>query len=360
MNNNCPTPINEATHKERIITFDLLRIVAAFAVILLHVSALYWYNCFPSTEWEIRNLYDTLTRWSVPVFVMISGALFLDSSKTISLKRLYKKNVVRIVVAYLLWSIFYLIFYSYRRGYLSNFHFNLISIINGPIHLWFLKMLAGLYVVIPLLREIVVKRRLELYFLFLSLITTFILPMVLDAIGLSSAKLLSILNNNINQFGLKMAVGYSGYFVLGHYLYNYNISRHHRMVIYFLTIISFVCVGLSTHLYSHHTHQPEGYFYSYLNVFTLMEASGIFLFFKYSFIHLSSKIKHAIILMSNCSFGIYLIHLMIVEIFFRFFLTSNDMLQLFLIPLLSLLVFVLSFFIISLLRKISFLKKYAT
>lgn len=91
-----------------------------------------------------------------------------------------------------------------------------------------------------------------------------------------------------------------------------------------------------------------------------MEASGIFLFFKYSFTHISPKIKHAIILVSNCSFGIYLIHLMIVEIFFRFFLTSNDMLQLFLIPLLSLLVFVLSFIIISLLRKISFFKKYAT
>ena len=57
----------------------------------------------------------------------------------------------------------------------------LINIINGPVHLWFLKMLLGLYVIIPLLKEFVVKRSLELYFIFLSLITTFILPMVIGA-----------------------------------------------------------------------------------------------------------------------------------------------------------------------------------
>ena len=340
MNSTCSTPIKEANHKDRIITFDLLRIIAAFAVVILHVSARNWHNSFPSTEWEIRNLYDTTVRWSVPIFVMISGALFLDSSKSLSLSRLYKKNVLRIVVAFLFWSIIYTLFFSFRKRYWGNYNDYLINIINGPVHLWFLKMLLGLYVIIPLLKEFVVKRSLELYFIFLSLITTFILPMVIDAIGLLSPLLATILNNNINQIGLNVAVGYSGYFVLGHYLYNNSICRHHRMVIYFLAIISFLCVGLGTHLYSHHSNQPEEYFYSYLNIFTLIEATGVFLFFKYSFTHLSPTTQHAIILVSNCSFGIYLIHLMLIEILFRFLLTSNGILQLILIPMLSLLVFV--------------------
>ena len=95
---------------QRIIAFDVMRIISIFAVILLHYSSQRFYISFPSPEWEIRNVYDAMVRWGVPVFVMISGALFLDSNKKLSIKRLYTKNILRITCAFLFWSLIYLLY----------------------------------------------------------------------------------------------------------------------------------------------------------------------------------------------------------------------------------------------------------
>lgn len=102
----------ESKRKEsqRIIAFDVMRIIAIFAVLLLHYSSQRFYISFPSSEWEIRNIYDSMVRWGVPVFVMISGALFLDSNKKLSIKRLFTKNILRIICAFLFWSFIYLLY----------------------------------------------------------------------------------------------------------------------------------------------------------------------------------------------------------------------------------------------------------
>ena len=73
---------SKKVESQRIIAFDVMRIVAIFAVIWLHFSSQRFNLSFPSTEWEIRNVYDSMVRWGVPVFVMILGALFLDPNKS--------------------------------------------------------------------------------------------------------------------------------------------------------------------------------------------------------------------------------------------------------------------------------------
>ena len=101
---------NRRIESQRIIAFDVMRIISIFAVILLHYSSQRFYISFPSSEWEIRNIYDSMVRWGVPVFVMISGALFLDSNKKLSIKRLFTKNILRIICAFLFWSFIYLLY----------------------------------------------------------------------------------------------------------------------------------------------------------------------------------------------------------------------------------------------------------
>ena len=61
---------------------DVLRIIACFSVIMLHTSAQAWYSLpVDSGGFKIANSYDALFRFGVPVFVMISGALFLAPEK---------------------------------------------------------------------------------------------------------------------------------------------------------------------------------------------------------------------------------------------------------------------------------------
>lgn len=62
--------------QERTVYFDFLRVLAAFSVVIVHVSAYKYYEVEVKTwEWQIFNIYNSVFRWTVPIFVMISGAL---------------------------------------------------------------------------------------------------------------------------------------------------------------------------------------------------------------------------------------------------------------------------------------------
>ena len=79
----------------RVIYFDFLRVLATFAVIVLHLSAQHWADTDVfSNAWLAFNLYGGIVRWSVPIFVMISGALFLWREVSISaiLKRMSRAS----------------------------------------------------------------------------------------------------------------------------------------------------------------------------------------------------------------------------------------------------------------------------
>ena len=79
---------NERIVAQRTIYFDYLRVLATFAVMILHISAQNWGACdVQSFDWQVFNFFDSIVRWSVPIFVMISGALFLN--RDIPLKKIY-------------------------------------------------------------------------------------------------------------------------------------------------------------------------------------------------------------------------------------------------------------------------------
>lgn len=120
-------------HSNRTLYFDILRIIATFAVIFLHTSSGSWNMEDFNFDWNVRNVYDSAVRWCVPVFVMISGALFLNPEKHISIKKLYTKNIFRIITAFFIWSTIY----SAYNYFIANDH-NLIgfvlNILYGPFH----------------------------------------------------------------------------------------------------------------------------------------------------------------------------------------------------------------------------------
>ena len=60
--------------KSRNISFDLLRIISAFSVVMLHVSAEYIHsNPVGSLDFQLANFMNSISRFGVPIFVMISG-----------------------------------------------------------------------------------------------------------------------------------------------------------------------------------------------------------------------------------------------------------------------------------------------
>lgn len=88
--------------------FFLERFLAVFAVMMIHVSASGFYtNPVQSFTWQVVNFYECMVRWAVPVFVMVSGIFFLNPQKEITLSKLYRKNIFRIVMALITWGLFY-------------------------------------------------------------------------------------------------------------------------------------------------------------------------------------------------------------------------------------------------------------
>lgn len=345
--------MEESTSEKRIITFDILRVIAAFAVIFLHISAQYFQSYLEDT-WIIRNIYDASVRWCVPIFVMISGALFLNPSKNMNIRKLYYKNIFRIVVAFLFWSLIYAI-YDAKDG--IGLGFFVVKLFEGPFHLWFLKMIIGLYIATPILRVIVTSKKLEQYFICLAIITAYVIPFIFFFVEQVNSVALEIIEKAYNTFDLNIASGYAGYFILGHYLSTYRLSRNCKNTIYVISFLCFPIVIFLSYWFSHYSGMACSKFYEYLSPFTLFESTAIFIFV--SDIKVTSKYRPILLLSSKLSFGIYLIHILVIRILSDYLgIDSGAFTPVLSIPLLSVAVFVISFSAIWLFNKLPYINKY--
>ena len=194
---------------------DFLRILCAFAVIVLHVSAITWSEGNVNTsDWILSNAFDSIVRFCVPVFVMISGALFLG--RNIAVKDIFKKYIYRLVIAYIIWSFVYALG-LFVSGY--GLERSVQRFLVGESHLWYIYMICGLYLITPFLRIIVQDDKLTRYFLALSFIFSIMLPYVLGIMGkFMFDSWIETLNSIVSSINLKFVMGYSFYYVLGYYL----------------------------------------------------------------------------------------------------------------------------------------------
>jgi len=134
---------------------NILRVVAIYIVVTGHVAIWAADSTAPlSLEWWAAKWIHLIGLCSIPIFVMISGALLLDDSRTEPTWSFYRRRLYRIGIPLAFWTVLYL---AVRR-YIDNEQltagrvFELILTANPYYHLWFLCMIPGLYLVTPLLR----------------------------------------------------------------------------------------------------------------------------------------------------------------------------------------------------------------
>ena len=134
---------------------DIIRFIATIAVIVIHVTApyIYQYGSIPMAQWNFYNVVDSLSRFAVPFFVMLSGALLMN--KEIQLADFLKRRFVRILIPFLFWSIVYSVYNYYKLNIENKMNIStymLDCFTNGAsYHLWYIYMLIGLYLLIPIL-----------------------------------------------------------------------------------------------------------------------------------------------------------------------------------------------------------------
>jgi surface polysaccharide O-acyltransferase-like enzyme len=327
----------EAKSHEHIVWMDVVRLTAMFMVVCCHSTDPF--NFYPGNPPanidEIKFLgaaYGAFLRPCVPLFVMLTGALLLPVHDTSSI--FYRKRIGRVLWPFLIWSVLFNLFpwisgllgcppkmildffpysgeevmrqsFSVSIGYISQLPFNF-SLLD--VHMWYIYLLIGLYLYLPIFSAWVEKasERAKLYFLIAWGITT-LLPYYYEYV---SPYLWG--GCSWNQFNmLYYFAGFNGYLLLGHYLRHTDWSIKKTWTIGIpIFVIGYAVTFLGfRHITSlpHYTDEQLELFFTYNSINVVMMTIPVFMLCKKVKIK-NGTIKKALANLTVCGFGIYMIH----------------------------------------------------
>ena len=327
--------------------YDNLRVVATIAVIGIHVSSNYSTSGNISAyDFWVGNIFNSLSRFAVPVFVMLSGALLLSKDYGISI--FLKKRLVRLILPFIFWSLIYIansLINDYEAGLrpgcweLARNVF--VQFRDGSsIHLWYIYMIIGLYLFIPIISKWVRNATEKELFYFLGI---WLVVMILDEPFIDKIK---------PEIDMRYFGGYLGYLVLGHYFKIKTFKNQYWLALgSIVTGLSITILG--TFLGHYYTGQYISTFYEPLSPNILLIAVGLFMLFKnkdISFMPLVSLRDF----ISKYSYGIFLVHILVMSKLDDFNIRWNFVNSMFGIPFTVLLCLFISAGIIFIVNKLPY------
>lgn len=285
--------------KERNYNYDIMRVLACIMIICMHA---------PMPNLNANGIIlSTISYFTAPglcLFFVISGSLLLPIKTDTT--TFLKKRLGKVIMPTLVFTILYIIL-NCINGEQQNILRTICSIpfsAQGHGVLWFMYTLIGLYLVAPIISkwlDSASKREVELYLLLW--VITLCFPMLKLFVGIDEG----------NTGVLYYFSGYIGYFILGYYFKKYpeSISLKKLIIpdiIAIIAPIAFKVMHIEIDFYS---------MFWYLSIFVALLCTTIYV--------LISKIKikkrgGIVELISNLSFGIYLIHIAVM----RFFIWELD------------------------------------
>ncbi len=314
----------EVRNKNRVVWLDLLRVIATCMVPLAHLCSNVWniVSDVHSADYIVMNFFSAMCRWVVPCFVMISGVFFLNSSKPCDPKKILTKNVVRMATAFLFWSFLYALQWTLFRPHAQfetvqpfSKKFFLSELIVGEYHMWYLYMIAALYLVTPLIRvfsDNATKKQLEA-FMALSFVFVHLIPVFLEFPFIKQFTFSDV----YEDLNLGFISGYVGVYIGGQYMIKYPMKKKTRYIVYALGILSYLfTVGANIWL-SFEKDKPTKAFLEASLGNSVLIAYALFILFQYeiSKIEFKEKTVKAIQWLSARSFGVYLCHVFVMRAF---------------------------------------------
>ncbi|HMU93632.1 MAG TPA: acyltransferase family protein [Anaerolineales bacterium] len=322
---------------------DLIRVIGAFLVVMAHVAYTGAGPVLASTY------YFVISRVAVPLFFMVSGFLLLKKEEPYGV--FFRKRAVKVAVPFLVWSVIYLLWK--REGFETGFSLDLVvsyvvKIVRGPRenHLWFFYALIGLYLFTPILRVFVARASKTDLFYFCGL-WFLVVPIFSLLQEFTPIKI---------GFELYFVAGYTGYFLLGHVLGLFEFSRKQlyglAVLFLFLSVLT-AYLDLQSNLLKWNTQ----YFVSYLSVNIVLLTVAAFILLRE--IPIDDRWYAFLAPLGRASFGIYLVHVIVLTelekipaIHYWFSAGSS----VYMIPLLGLFGFAVSYLIVAVVQKIPVLR----
>lgn len=324
----------QSTH---VVWLDVVRLVAMFTVVCCHSADPF--NFYPGEPPvnidEIKfwgAAYGAFLRPCVPLFVMLTGALLLPVRGDVS--AFYKKRISRVFWPFLIWSVIYNLFpwitgvlglkpdvildffpYSGEEVSHQSLSLSLDYIAQIPlnfsvvdVHMWYIYLLIGLYLYLPIFSAWVEKAtdKAKLYFLLLWGVTT-LLPYYQQFVSPYIWGTCSW-----NAYGMLYAfAGFNGYLLLGHYLKNLDWSLPKILMIGIPMFA--IGYGVTFWGFRYITSLPEysdemlELFFTYCSLNVVMMTAPVFMLLKKVSIR-SLSVQRALANLTLCGFGVYMVH----------------------------------------------------
>jgi surface polysaccharide O-acyltransferase-like enzyme len=348
--------------KKMAIPDDLIRTLGIIFVIMLHSSnEALQSQSLPASYWWTGAVYKTLSLSCVPLFVMLSGALLLQPSKLNEPIRVFlKKRVSRIGFAFTFWTAFYIAWGFYTTQHSVTLGDVGQSVLKSTLtgayyHFWFIYLIAGLYLITPIIRVIVsnANSRIVLrYLILLWFAGVAVLPIIQLASGL-------VVNSTLFAVG-----GWIGYYILGTYLQKMKLRSS---ILYAMLGSTFVwtLAGVWLMNYPLSSMGQNYFFFDYLSANAIIGSVALFMILlKFSYDWPGSShmvLKNVVQAISRNTLPIYLFHIIILESlqrgFFGFTLSATTLNPIVEIPIITASTLFVTLGLILLMRKVPVLKK---
>lgn len=320
---------------------DVLRIVACFAMVLSHSCDQFVAQFDNSPQCFYTGVFmGSLVRPCVPLFAMMTGVLLFPVN--LSMHDFYKKRIGRILIPLIFWSIvlpfLFFVYLEYinpstqnlsivhehtlgdtlRKLYVWIFNFN-----YDTTPLWYLYMLIGLYLAMPILsvwlKQATQKEIKSVLVIWVIASTLPYLKILAPLCGFTgnygNMGLLGVCD--WNSFGtFYYFSGYIGYLVLAYYLVKYPLNWSWRKILC-ITVPMFL-VGYAVTSFGYV--QMQQFFpgnYAYLEIVWLMTGINVLMMTFPVFViiqKINSARKPYLESLASLTFGIYLCHFVFVQV----------------------------------------------
>lgn len=303
--------------KERLSELDVLRAVAAVAVVLIHITADPMVTA-PHTSWwwVLASSINQLARFSIPAFVLMTGiALFYTygDRTDFSMADFYKRRVTVIGVPYVAWTILYMLFVA---GYSHNWaHASVGNVLRaigqgtGMYQLYYVLIAFQFYLLFPLIRPLLRSRWLPSVVIATILVQGILMYQTLYGLpGL----------NWLNQVPMRdrLFPWWAGYFALGMWI-SADPRKFLQLCDRFRWLLTVVSAGLLTYMMVEYLHymslpgysagwaasgfRPSAYLFALACILAILGFAGRWL-------NWGAWFKQAVLSLGTYSFGIYLVH----------------------------------------------------
>ena len=304
--------------KDRVVYLEKLRVITMLLVVYGHCCGVAFsqYRESALQSWQAMVLFTlrNMCFSSVPIFFMITGSLFLNPKYELRLDRFLKKHVLKYISVTVIFGWAYALMdmvYSNRAGGFSlrMLWDSFLNMLQGETatHMWYMYELVGVMLFLPVLKAIVngCEKRTQYYLGLVFFIFLICIPLLNNVFDLEIA------------FEIPLCSVYVLYVLIGHWLSEVVLKNKKAVIV----ISVFVILGsFGSSIYD-----------AYRSIFqdlnpiwnkgdspvVFFRAIAIFLLFRLCF-DKKNKVYGVCKFLSPYSFGVYLVHVIWIQIIVRF------------------------------------------